>query len=49
VIRSFKAEETERLFSGWPTRRLQGVADLEVATRISVDRIVRDVHPREAA
>jgi proteic killer suppression protein len=26
VIRSFKAEETERLFSGRPTRRLQGIA-----------------------
>ena len=26
MIRSFKAEETERLFSGWPTRRLQGGA-----------------------
>jgi proteic killer suppression protein len=26
VIRSFKAEETERLFKGQPTRRLQSVA-----------------------
>lgn len=28
---------------------LQVAYDLEVATRISVDRILRDVHPREAA
>ena len=27
---------------------LQVAYDLEVATRISVDRILRDVHPREA-
>ena len=26
MIRSFKAEESERLFNGWPTRRLQGLA-----------------------
>ena len=28
---------------------LQVAYDLEVATRISVDRILRDAHPREAA
>ena len=26
MIRSFRAEESERLFNGWPTRRLQGIA-----------------------
>jgi proteic killer suppression protein len=26
VIRSFRSEEAERLFNGWPTRRLQTIA-----------------------
>jgi proteic killer suppression protein len=26
VIRSFRSEEAERLFNGWPARRLQAIA-----------------------
>ena len=26
MIRSFRSEEAERLFNGWPTRRLQAIA-----------------------